>query len=310
MQDVTASVIGALVGVHDYATPFSLYAEKLGLVVPEVDDKPVPSADGDEITVPPVLRGQVFEAPALMLLKAMHPDWTVIPANDAYFRAPSSRIGCTPDAFAIDPIRPGRGVVQVKTTSDLIFRQKWIGPDGAIEVPLWIACQAITEANLTGSSWACVVVLIVGASTRLRVIDIPLHAGLWDRLRGEVAEFWQRIENRRSYDPDYARDGALLASIYAHDDGTEIDLSADNRMPEIVAERARLKVIEAAGNDAEKLRKQLDAEIIAILGPAQRGRMSDGTLISAKTITVDRKAQPASTSSHRRVTIKTQGEAA
>lgn len=308
-QDVTASVIGALVDVHDYATAYSLYLEKAGLVVPEVDDKPRLSDDGEEIIIPPVMRGRLMEGAALAAVKEKHPDWTVIPANDAYYRAPASRIGCTPDAFAIDPARPGRGIIQVKTTSDLIFRQKWIGMDGAVEVPLWIACQAITEAKLTGSSWACVALFVVGASCRLRVIDIPLHDELWNALRAKVAEFWQRVESGEGYAPDYARDGDRVMSLYRHDSGEEIDLSADNRIGEIIAERDRLKAIEAAGNDAEKARKALDAEIIAKLGPAQRARLADGSILTAKTLTVNTKPRPAGSYSYRKITIS-KGEAA
>jgi hypothetical protein len=310
-QDITASVIGALVDVHDYATAYSLYLEKTGLVVPEVDDRPVLSEDGEEIIIPPAMRGRLLEGAALQAVKAKHPDWQIAAANDAYFRAPASRIGCTPDAFAADPLRSGRGIIQVKTTSDLIFRQKWIGMEGAVEVPLWIACQAITEAKLTGSSWACVALLVVGATTRLRVIDVPLHDDLWKLLRAKVAEFWQRVESGEGYAPDFSRDGDRVRAIYGHDNGSEIDLSGDNRMAELVSERDRLKVIEATGNDAEKLRKALDAEIIAKLGPAQRARLADGTIIVARTITVNRKPQPASTSSHRRVTVtRATGEAA
>ena len=252
----------------------------------------------------------MLEPAALSAVKIKHPTWRVIPANDAYYRAPASRIGCTPDAFAEAPERPGRGIIQVKTTSDLIFRQKWFSPEGTVEVPLWIACQALAEAKLTGSSWACVALLVVGATTRLRIIDIPLHDELWNVLRAKVKEFWERVESGEGYAPDFARDGDRVRGLYGHDDGTEIDLSGDNRIVEIVAERDRLKVIEAAGSDAEKIRKALDAEIIAKLGPAQRARLGDGTVIIAKTVTVNRKPQPASTSVHRRISIKREGEAA
>jgi hypothetical protein len=50
-----------------------------------------------------------------------------------------------------------------------------------------------------------------------------------------------------------------------------------------LAEREALKAREKDGNEAEKARKVLDAEIIHALGNASVGRLADGRIITAKT---------------------------
>lgn len=299
-RDVTASVAGALFGVHEYQTAYGLFCEKSGLVESRPDDAPVVTADS--ITLPPTLRGTLLEAPALELLGKLRPAWRIQSANDLYWRMPAHRIGATPDAFAIDPDRPGRGVIQIKTASDLTFRAKWRDEDGEVHAPTWIGLQAVCEARLTGASWACVALLVSGATTSLHVIDVPLHEGVWNRLVAEVAEFWRRVETGRAYDPDYGRDAALIHAIHAQDDGETLDLSGDNRIAAIVAEREELKATEKAGEDASKMRRILDAEIIARLGAAAHGRLGDGRIITAKT--VRRSGYTVKPSTYRQVKIK------
>lgn len=302
--DVTASVAGAILGVHEYVTPYGLHMEKAGLA-PE-QEQVAPVIDADSITLPPLLRGTLFERAAIDMVRMLRPDWEVAPANDAYFRMREARIGATPDAFARRPDIKGIGAVQIKTTDGLIFRQKWLDEDGNVQVPLWIAVQALCEAKLTGASWACVALMVGGINTKLHLIDIPLHEGVWSRLVDEVREFWRRVEESDPPDPDYGRDGALIAGLYAQDDGTEVDLSGDNRIGEILDERAELKAKEADGSSAAKKRKELDNEILAKLGTAARARLADGRTITAKTI--KRSGYSVQPSSYRQIKVK--GEAA
>ena len=83
----------------------------------------------------------------------------------------------------------------------------------------------------------------------------------------EVVDFWRRVAENDPPPADYGRDGALIARFYSDDDGSEVDLSDDDRLAELLAERARLKAIEAQGSAAEKERKPIDA---GPLGSAHR----------------------------------------
>lgn len=305
-QDITASVAGALFQEHQYATRYGLYLEKAGLAPPQ--EEVTPTVTEDSIVLPPILRGTLFEKTAIEMVRLLKPDWTVFAANNAYYRITAARIGATPDVFATRPDIPGLGIIQVKTTDGLIFRKKWVNEDGEVEIPAWIAIQAIVEAKLTGASWACVALMIGGINTELKLFDIPIHDGVWSRLVEEVAEFWRRVEERDPPDPDYARDGDLVRSTYAGDEGMEVDWTTDNRVPAILDERAELKVVEKAGADAEKKRKALEVELLAKLGNAAAGRAADGRVVRVKTIRVNRKPQAASSYTYPKFSIE--GEAA
>lgn len=305
-RDITASVAGALFHEHQYATKYGLYLEKAGLAPPQ--EEVMPAITEDSIILPPILRGTLFEKTAVEMVRMLKPDWSVSSANNAYYRMPSARIGATPDVFATRPDVPGLGLVQIKTTDGLIFRKKWKTEDGEIEIPAWIAIQAIVEAKLTGATWACVALMIGGVNTELKLFDIPIHGGVWARLVEEVADFWRRVEERNPPDVDYARDGDLVRSTYEAQDGVEADWSSDNRIPALLDERAALKEVEKAGSDAEKKRKELDAELLVKLGGAATGRAPDGRVVRVKTIRVNRKPTVASTYSYPKFTIE--GEAA
>lgn len=294
-QDVTASVAGAVLGIHPYETPYGLWLLKSGRISAEIEETGA------------MLRGTLLEPAAITMLKRERPDWRVLYPLQHYWRNTAARIGATPDALVIDPARDGFGVVQIKTTEPLIFNRGWRDPETReLEIPLWIAVQALVEAKLTGASWAAVAVMRVGHGVDFDVIDIPIHDGVWQRLVEEVALFWNRVDTGAAPDVDYGRDGALIAGLHAQDDGTQIDLSGDNRIATILAEREALKAIEQAGTEAGKKRKDLDVEIIAKLGDAASGRLADGRVVIAKT--VKRSGYSVQPSSYR--TVKVKGETA
>lgn len=265
-QDITASIVGALLGVHPYQTAYGVWALKTGRISEDPEESPA------------MRRGRLLEDDALQILAEEHSDWTVIPANDVYWRDTDVRLGATPDAFAIDPRRPGRGIVQVKTASDLAFKRSWSAED-QIEVPLWIACQAIVEAKLTGASWAVVLLLICGQGLEIEILDVPIHDGVFARLVDEVRKFWAMVDAGEEPAPDYGRDGGIIAELYPEDHGTEIDLSGDNALPGLIAERIDLK---GEIKLAEGRVGAIDAEIKSKLGHYQRGHLN-GFRISWKT---------------------------
>lgn len=236
-QDVTASVAGALLGVHDYQTAYGLWAKKSRKVTDDVEESPA------------MLRGLLLEPVAYKLLQIEQPTWRLEwngepgTISGDYYRDPIHRIGATPDCFATDPAR-GRGVIQVKSVEKSIFRRKWYAHDdedggGPAEVqpPLWIAVQAIVEAHLTGCKWAAVAPLVIGFGLEMPIIDIPIHAGVIGKLQERVADFWLRVETGDAPDPDYGRDGETIAKLYGDDNGLEVDLRGDNELPPALEER-------------------------------------------------------------------------
>lgn len=236
-QDVTASAIAALVGEHPYMTRLGLYALKTGQM-PDAEAEPIFGANS--ISLPPMLRGTVLEPVAPALITMLRPGWSVETCG-WYYRDPGARIGATPDFIAIDPARPGVGSVQVKTTDHTTFRKVWRGEDDEVMPPLFIAIQAVVEAVLTGVSWASVAVMVSGSTLDLHLIEIPLHLGIMARLRAESLAFWRGVAAGKPPEADHGRDADVLAALYRDDNGQEIDLTTDNRLPELLAERDDLK---------------------------------------------------------------------
>jgi predicted phage-related endonuclease len=297
-NDVTASVAGALLGVHEYTTAYGLWAQKTGAAQ---DAAPEPLRFSDDETsfrVSDLERGKLLEPVALALISKARPTWK-ISAPGAYYRDPEARLGATPDALAIDPARAGTGVLQIKTVSEHAYRRKWRDPDTLeIELPLWIAVQAAVEAELTGASWAAVGAMVVDHKLTMHLIDIPLSRGLIERVRAEVSAFWALVEAGETPPLDYRRDGRVLARVLAQDDGDEIDLSGDARLQSLLAERAERS---SRKSDDDEALKAINCEILAKLGNAALARCGQA-LISAKT--VRRKEYLAKATSYRALRVK------
>ena len=163
-RNIGASEAAALLGVHDYLTPFELYARKSGLVTADVADNSA------------MRRGRLLEPVALQMLKEERPEWNVDPnpmPGGVYFQDTELRLAATPDALVVAPDR-GRGVAQVKSVEARAFADKW-QRDDEVQPPIWIAIQVLVEAFLSGADWACVVALVVDHGIRIEVIDVPLH---------------------------------------------------------------------------------------------------------------------------------------
>jgi putative phage-type endonuclease len=291
VQTIGASESSALLGVNPFKTAFQLFHEKTGTA--------------EKIAETPAMkRGRLLEDDALELLAEERPEWKIepnpIPGGRVY-RNMEHRLSCTPDAFVTAPGR-GLGICQVKTTNSVTFRNQW-KIDGEVECPTYIAVQAIQEAHLTGAEWACVLVLVFGDFTfEPHVIDIPLHAGIMDKVCKASLDFWGRIERNDPPPPDYAKDGAVIAALYSDPADVEIDLSGNRRMQEIMVARDELKRREADGADAAKARKVYDAEILHLLGNCSTARIPGGRVLEAKL--VSRKGYEVKPSSYRTIRVK------
>jgi hypothetical protein len=264
-RDMTASVIGSVVGVHDYTTALEQWAIRTGRAF-----GPEPTED--------MQRGADLEPVAVVRLRRAHPDWTIHYPLGLYLRDPAARIGATLDVVAIDPRRPGIGNVQVKTSKWRPF-QKWLQP-GGLEPPLWIALQAMTEAKLVGASWAIVWVM-VDFELKCYEVDVPIDDGAWDALREAVARFWTSVATDLPPEPVYGRDGAVLALLDPRpDNGTSVDLGAHNDLPEMLERDEQLRAVikeAAAGRDA------IHDQVVERLAGATYGHLADW-IVTNKTV--------------------------
>lgn len=278
-QDVTASVAGALLGIHPYQTPYGLWAEKSGRVASDDADNPV------------LRRGRLLEPVVIEMLREDRPDWTIEYRRDnAYYRHAGDRIGATPDAFATRPDIFGTGTVQVKTVADDRFRREWLDPEtGEVVLPLWIAVQAIVEAELTGSTWACVAVMVIGRGIDLQVVDVPLNTRVMHRLRREVREFWRMVDAGEEPTIDWNRDGAAIAEVYRDSMPDRKDLTADPHLD------ATVVAFWDARQDHSAATKIMDAtrpRILHALGAAEAAFTKNWNISARTSVRVGLNGQP------------------
>lgn len=284
MATIGGSELPTLFGVNKHQTPYELFALKSGLITkaaPEIEIRE------NSIHVPPMGRGNIFEDDALDLVRMLRPTWTVepnaIPGGCVYVDQ-QARMSSTPDARLFDPARPDKkGTLQIKSMAQMVFDKEW-KEDGEVVPPMSAAIQAIDDATLSDCDFAYVGAFVANFNIDFYLIEVPLHPQLMVKARGLVADFWRRVAENDPYPPDFARDGEAIAAIYANDDGSEIDLSGNERVAELIPQREMLKEYEAKGAGAKNLCKPIDAELRTILGNAERGRLADGRLLEAKEV--------------------------
>jgi len=281
-RDVTASVIGALFGCHPYETLLGLYMDKTGGAAAEIDSAVL-------------RRGRLLENAVAAAVMEERPDWHVVKATD-YLRDPIARIGATPDFYILGDPR-GLGVLQTKTVAPREFKAKWVDD----RPPFWVALQNATELMLEPqAAFGAVAALVIDPyKLECPIFEIPRHEGVEARIREAVSDFWDNVAFGMPPQPDFARDADLIARLEPEEiTGRRIDLSGDNMLPELLAERAALKA--RAKADAERI-AEIETEVRHKMGDAESGALP-GYSITLKT--QHRKAHfiPASSSRVLRVT--------
>ncbi|EJB02933.1 YqaJ viral recombinase family protein [Rhizobium leguminosarum bv. trifolii WSM597] len=277
---VTASVAGALLQCHPYTTAYQLWALKSGRLEESTEENEA------------MRRGRLLEPVAVQMLREERPTWTIdYRADNAFYLDRGLKLGATPDSFAYRPDISGRGIVQFKTSSEEAFRDNWIDPESReVEVPLWIAVQAIVEAKLTGAAWAAVAVLVVGRGIKMEVIDIPLHAQVWEALLGAASEFW-RITQVGEHPPvDWDRDGSTVLDVNRWTEAKRIDLTADETVDLFAS---NLEDTRTKRRELQKREDVLRAQILYALGSAEVATTRRFEILAPTVVRADGAAQRA-----------------
>jgi len=260
-QDLTASDLGAYLGLTPWKSPAELFAEKLGLKPPLENETRV------------MRRGRRDEYAILRVLKEERPDWQIKEAK-IYLRDPALRLGCTPDAFATMPDRAGVGIIQCKSVAADVFREKWqTDEDDDFDIPLPYLLQTYCERMLAGAAWAVIAAWVRSAWTEdLHIIEIGRDNDTENNICGLAKRFWQEIEAGVIPPLDHKRDDAVVGLFHPKESGEEIDLCGDNEAPALAQEYVDLREVI---KEAEARKKELSALLKAKLGDAPAARVGD-----------------------------------
>lgn len=222
-HDLTASDIGAAIGIDPYKTALQLYAEKTGEIMPAGDSNLM-------------RRGRWLESAVLAALAEEHPSWE-IERPKIYLRDAELRLGATPDALAATD-EPGITNIQCKVVSKPAYERDWAeGP------PLHYVLQTATEGLLLGAQRSLLAVLVIDTySAELYEHPVPRHAGAEGRVQEIAREFWTNIAEGKRPVADYERDGETVAALFPVSRPTPVlSLAGDNRLAELLPTRAVLK---------------------------------------------------------------------
>jgi predicted phage-related endonuclease len=266
---INMSEIAIVMGEATWGSLAELYAEKKGLRPPRVDN-----------TI--FTRGRWGEAAVFQAMAEERRHWQLQRAR-VHVRDTQARIACTPDGFAVRPERDGIGVVEAKVISRSVFRSRWVSnddDDDAMPPPAY-RLQTLGNMMLNETSWGVLAVLVTGEfDWQLRLFDIEPDPIIYARIRECAAAFWRDYLDPGIMPPfEPQRDAELVRLLHPKDDGSEIDLSGDNRalaaLDELIETQAALKRMNAQETS-------LKTELQAKLGDHSVGRFNDGRRISWK----------------------------
>jgi predicted phage-related endonuclease len=268
-----ASEMPIICGESNYGSLAELYAEKKGLRPPLVDSAIF-------------RRGRWGESAVFQALSEERPEWNVQRAR-VHVRDTERRMACTPDGFAIAPERDGIGIVQAKIVSRSVFRDRWLDnahdsvADGAATPPPAYRLQTLTEMMLNECAWGVLAVLISSEfDWRLRLFDVHRNEAIEARILDRAAAFWHDYMDpgiMPAFEPQ--RDAELVRALFPKDDGTEIDLTRDNRALELVEEWTE---VGAAASRLNKAEKGIKTELCGKIGEHTYARLADGRRLSWK----------------------------
>jgi putative phage-type endonuclease len=262
-QDVTASRVGALFGVHPYETALRLYAEKRGVEFPNEDNKVM-------------RRGRWLEPAVATAVEEERPEWK-LRAPKVYLRDPDLRLGCTPDYF-IDGDPRGLGVLQCKTVAPSVYARDW---HNGSEIPFWITLQALTEMMLADAAFGVVAALLVDPHQMdVAILDVPRHADSELKILVAVRNFWQQVIIGIEPDPDFGRDSEVIKLLMPREtSGKQIDFTGHNELPDMLGERATLM---ANIKQQEERCDEIETKIKFLMADAERAAGLGGWLLTYK----------------------------
>lgn len=261
---IGGSDIGALLGLSNYASPWSLWADKVGLL--PADEQSQRQRIGHRMEA--VLADEFHDDTGLWVIGAQ--TWCQHPDHPEF--------RCTVDGFVAEhPQVTDRslmlGTWQAKTDA----RYAW--PDD--EPPPAIRAQCVWEMGVVGLEHCWLTVMFGGFRLHTYEIDWDADArGDWELMVDRAGRFWH--EHVVTGIPP-AVDGsdataAALRTVYPdHTPGEHVDITD---LADLVAERAELKATERATG---RRLKQIDNEIKAAIGDAEVASVDGAPVFTYRT---------------------------
>lgn len=250
---IGASDAGAILGVSPYASPVSIYADKLGVGDEDRDDE---RKKWGRLLEPTIINE--FEETSGRTVYAM----------DVLMRSKEwPFLMATLDAKQLSREFEGYGICEVKNTT-----QYWDGtPDH-----IWI--QAQHQMAVTGYTWGSVVALYCGS--QLRVIDLERDDKfIRETLVPECEAFWGRVQSGAPPPTDNSNaTKAALARLFPGDDGQTIAIE-DGELATLDRELLEIKERQ---KKLDSKRTGIENRLRMAIGEASAGVLPSGAKYTLK----------------------------
>jgi putative phage-type endonuclease len=279
-QDCTSTEIAALFGCSPYLTEYELHHRKAGAI--STDD----FAANERMRWGTRLESAIAYGVAEDLGLVVEPFKT-------YVRIPEIRLGASfdfkivgiVDGFsgneaARDMFRQhGPGIMEIKNIDSLQFKRAWLEDGDEIEAPPHIEFQVQAQQEVADLNWS-IIAPLVGGNTPKPIIRLR-DTEVGRMIREKASQFWARVDAGTPPPADFNRDHGTIASLFANSNGELVDMSDNNRLAVLCAERAEAARIE---KEAGARKEAATAEILLLIGEAGKVLCADGYTISAPTI--------------------------
>jgi len=261
-QTISATEVPALWNVSPYVTRWMLYKK---------------FADGMEIEKPADARmdwGLRME-PLIQAQAAADLKMEIIPNAGRYHRR--GLVGCTRDAIVICPDR-GPGTLETKCVFDYrTWMQSWSGGESAprhYEIQTQVQMMVGEEAG-EPYRWGVIAAWVAGEMHYFERAPIP---DLWAKIEAEAATFFDDVKAGREPDPFGAPIEVPFLSAIERVPGKVVE-SADADLTTIARE---LDAASRAARDAEKVRADAKARLLAAAADAEELRLPGGVSVKFK----------------------------
>lgn len=283
-EDVTASVVGALLGPHPFITALKLYVEKRGVEFPNNENDLM-------------IRGSLLEPAVAKAVNRERPDWVLEKATD-YYRDPELRLGATPD-YHINNDPRGPGVLQCKVIGLPVWENEW--DEGRVP-PAWIVWQVRLETMLTNAAFGVIAVLLDDHwQAKWQIIEVPRDPAEEAKLLAAVAAFWQDVAAEREPSADFEADTEAIKALTARvTAGKVLDATGDNEVPTVLEAVA---VLEAEIKSREQRVEAYKNWLKLKMGDAESMTLK-GWRVTFKNVTRTAYSVPEKTSRQLRITDK------
>lgn len=257
-QDVTSTESAALFGMSPYATAFELWhRKKSGEVGAPFDSERMKWGRRLQDSI---ARG-VAEENGLSAAAPL----------TAYARHDESRMGASFDWICnkdFDDELPG--LLEIKNVDSLVYSRDWT----ADEAPAHIEIQLQHQLEVIGYEWGWIVALVGG--NRLVIIKRKRDHAVGQAIRAKIDAFWASIDANEPPAPDFTKDAETIARLYGFaEPGKVLEARENARLNELAKEYAQFS---EKAKLAEKARDAVKAEMLTLIGDAEKTLLDGGTV--------------------------------